>query len=317
MTNPAMILALALLLAGCEVSDDNVDPGSTSPASEVTYRNPSGTWEISHPERFDRGTFPELPGAPRFTYEGIWITNFGSPDFDQGPIPSQIPNDGVLIEVFQTFGGAFFIPSDPDSHFPISYDDLKVQRGLYEGEWLTKSVITNGDSYTIEARIGIDASDKDRQAAADIVSSLRFLPLQTGSTTGRQLTYYVLDQADAFPVGSVRRFDEANLPEAGYRNPAPFYLVHVPEGFFALSWEHDLQGGYKDCDVRYEPASREFSCANGARWDLSGSVIAKPKPKLPDDRLGVKMVRISLDDHVLVSPNVTMSTTSLDLKITQ
>jgi hypothetical protein len=117
-------------------------------------------------------------------------------------------------------------------------------------------------------------------------------------------------------VGTVTRFDESKLPASDYEKPFPFYLVHVPEGFYALAWPDDLQGGYKHCDVTYDPAVREFSCPRGARWALDGSVLEKPEPRSPADPLSVLLVRTSLDDDVLVSPNVFMSDTKLDLRVT-
>ena len=314
----AGLIALVLLVTGCDLGGDEGRSGVRSASmtsASVVYRDPSRTWEITHPKRFHRGPIPQLPGAPRITYEGVWTANFDSPDFDVGAIPSHVPEDGVFVEVSQRFGGPPYVPQESDSELPISYADLKVQRNFDTGEWRTASVVANGDPYTIAARIGKEASVEDRQAAIDIVSSLRFFPLRSGSTTGRQLTYFVLDRPDAYPIGSVSRFDSSNLPDTEWRDPR-FYLVHTRDGFYALSWEDDLQGGYKDCDVSYEPASREFSCSNGARWDLDGSVIAKPEAGLPDDPLGVKLVRISLDDRVLVGLNVTMSSTSLDLQLT-
>ena len=77
-----------------------------------------------------------------------------------------------------------------------------------------------------------------------------------------------------------------------------------------------VQGGYKHCDVTYDPTVREFSCPSGARWALDGSVIEKPASTFPADPLEVPLVRISLDDHVLVSPTVFMSDTKLDLSVT-
>ena len=73
---------------------------------------------------------------------------------------------------------------------------------------------------------------------------------------------------------------------------------------------------FEHCDVTYDPVVREFSCPSGARWTLDGSVIHKPRPTFPDDPLSVLLVRISLDDHVLVSPNVFMSDTKLNLGVT-
>jgi len=44
-------------------------------------------------------------------------------------------------------------------------------------------------------------------------------------------------------------------------------------------------------------------------WALDGSVVTNPDPsRFQDDTLAVLLVRISLDGHVLVSPNSYMNT---------
>lgn len=287
----------------------------------ATYRDPNGAWEISYPERFRQGAIPK-PAQPRGFFEGIWIANFDPPpppDDAGGPLSSlsfEVPDDGVIVLVYQRFRGPFFIPREPDSAFPISFDDLKAERGLYQGAYLTDSVLANGEPYTITVRWGPDATRVDQDAAADIVSSLRFLPLEEGTATGRELTFYVLGPPDRYPVGSVTRFDRSNLPASEDAEPLSFYLVHVPEGFYALAWPANLVGGYQNCEVTYDPVARGFACPNGASWALDGSVVAKPDPGVPDDPLSVLLVRISLDGHVLVSPNVFQSDPELDLRMT-
>lgn len=108
--------------------------------------------------------------------------------------------------------------------------------------------------------------------------------------------------------------DASNLPP-GYGKPFPFHLVHVPEGFYALA-NVKPGGNAQGCDVTHDPATNEFSCPNGARWALDGSVIGKPAPGLPTHPLQVALVRISLDGLVLVSPNVFVADTRLDLEVT-
>jgi hypothetical protein len=287
----------------------------------VTYRDPTGAWEIRFPDRFQQGSIPPLsPPHPRVTVDGIWIANFEPPpppDDAGGPLYFEVPDDGVIVFIYQMSGGPHFVPRGPDSRFPISFDDLGNFPGdFYPGVRQGVTVLANGEPYTISVVIGPEASENDRTAATDVLPSFRILPLEEGTATGRNWTFYVLGPPERYPVGSVTRFDESRLPQAETADPFPFYLVRVPEGFYALAWPADLVGGYQDCDVTYDSASREFSCPNGARWALDGSVIAKPDPELPGDPLRVLLVRISLDGHVLVSPNVFMSETELDLKLT-
>jgi hypothetical protein len=313
----AAVMAVGVVAAYLAFQDQEVAPGN---GKSNTYRDPAGAWEIAYPDRFTQGAIPRPPEPGRGVWsDGIWIANFDSPRFDEGtvePLPSELPDYGLVVTVYQVFGGPPFIPQEPDSSFPISFEDLKVERGTYRGVWRTDTVVANGEPYIIWVRLGPDATAEDEKAAAEIVSSFRIISLREGTTIGRHLTFYVLGPPDAYPLGSVTRFEESTLPPSDYREPQPFYLVHVSEGFYALAWPDDLVGGYKHCDLTYDPATREFSCPNGARWALDGSVIEKPGPTFPDDPLSVPLLRISLDDHVLVSPNVSMIDTKVDLSVT-
>jgi hypothetical protein len=314
----AVLVAAGVLAAYLTLRGEDGPAGDGGPVT--TYRDPAGAWDVTYPDRFTQGRFPAPSNQGfRVTLEGIWIANFDAQPFDErtGVLSlAEVPDDGVVVVIYQRFGGPAFMPVTRDSTFPISFEDLKVERGTYQGVWRTDEVHGNGEPYTIEVRMGSDATAEDQKATAEVISSFRITPLREETVTGRHLTFYVLGASDEYPVGSVTRFDEKTLPRTESANRLPFYLVHVPDGFYALAWPDNLQGGYKHCDVAYDPAAREFSCPNGARWALDGSVIEKPRPDFPDDPLSVLVVRISLDDHVLVSTNVFMSDTKLDLQVT-
>ncbi|MDP9258381.1 MAG: hypothetical protein M3Q31_17790 [Actinomycetota bacterium] len=309
----AGIAGLFIAFKGQPPPSNHVLPGMAN------YRDPIGNWEITYPAWFSRGTLPSA--QPRVTVSGIWIANF-TPTFEHtgGPFLTQLPNDGVFVGIYQLSGGPAYLPTEPDSPFPVSIRvppgsyGMKVLAGSF-GTWRT-TVVANGEPYSLMTRVGRDATRQDRVAAAHIIASLRFLPLRQGTAIGQQqhLAFYVLAPRDSYPVGSITRFDTSDLPS--YGTPFPFYLVHVPRGYYALSWQQDLKGGYQGCDVTYDVAAQYFSCPNGARWALDGTVVAKPGPKFPDDPLQVLIVRISLDGHVLVSPNVFMHDTKLDLRLT-
>lgn len=319
-TVAALVAAAGVTVAFLTFREVGTAPGT---GSVVTYRDPTGTWEIVYPDNFQQWSFPQLSQHPRFTIDGIWIANFDPPpppEDARGPLDFQVPDDGVIVRVYQMFGGPFLVPRDPDATFPILFDDLKGFPGdLGSGVRRGDTVLANGEPYTITVEMGPDPGEDDRKAAADIVSSFRILPLEEGTAIGRHLTFYVLGPPERYPVGSVTRFDESSLPRSEPEDPFslfPFYLVRVPRGFYALAWPDDVAGGYKDCAVTYEPTAQVFSCPNGAMWALDGSVIRKPQPDRPDDPLSVLLVRISLDGHVLVSPNIFMSDATTDLRVT-
>jgi hypothetical protein len=98
---------------------------------------------------------------------------------------------------------------------------------------------------------------------------------------------------------------------------SPSFLIHVPEGFYALAWpdNHGAEG-YKHCHVAYDAPTSRFGCSNGARWALDGSVLAEPAPGYQPDPLEALVVRISLDNHLLVSPNIFMPDARVDLLLT-
>jgi hypothetical protein len=293
--------------------------GRRSTPGNTSYRDPTGQWQIAYPERFHRGSLPDV-GAISLGCDGIWVANFAQPVFRSGILlPVAFPSNGVMVAAYQVLGAMRPLPTGPDSALPISVGDLTPPtggRGPQDAAWRSASIVANGEVYGIAARLGPTASEADRRAAADIVGSFGVLPTHEGATIKGALTYYVLASPAAFPVGSVTRFDARNLPASPTSRPFPFYLVHVPPGFYALAWPDDRGGGYKDCAVTYDPDRGEFSCPNGARWSLDGSVIAKPAPHWADDPLEVLVVRFSSDGHVLVSPNVFMGDTSTDLQLT-
>lgn len=313
----AAIVAVIVAATGVVIALFALRGLGTSPevGGLVTYRNPSGTWEIRYPEGFHRGEIPF--GSDRLVREGVWVATFDSPRFRAPayvPALSDLPDDGVIVFIYQIYGGLLSGPAERDSAFPITVEDLEVVPGPHSS-W-RGSVIANGEEYKMEVSMGPRADPEDRRAAAKIVSSLRFLPLQEGTATGRQVTFYVLGPVYEYAVGSVTRFEPSTLPRTEQSDPFPFYLVRVRDGFFALAWPGNLVGGYQDCDVRYDPAAQEFACPNGARWALDGSVIDRPDPTMPKDRLSVLLVRLSLDGHVLVSPTTFTDSIEHDLRLT-
>ena len=295
-----------------------------SPAGEIaSYDDPSG-WTISYPAGWSVHRFEE-DQMIRVTFDGVAISNFDAPGGVQDTsFLDSMPSDGVVIEVFQRQGGPAYIPMQPDTPLPLSLEgfDRNVALGRSEQRSMTrtalqKDVVVNGEPYTLVVWLGSGIPDADRRAVENAVSSFHPRPLEEGMTTGRITNFYVLGSADRYGTGSVTRFDASNLARSSYGRPFPFYLVRTTAGFYALAWPDDLSGGYKDCPVAFDAATREFSCPNGAVWALDGSVVRNPDPSVhPDDPLAVLLVRVSVDGHVLVSPNVFMGDTSVDLKLT-
>jgi hypothetical protein len=323
----AVALAVVLTAVGV-LTWRALAPGrAPSTGATTTYTDHQGGWTITYPEGW---SFRPFDQGIRVAAEGIRISNFAVPPGAQGtrssgPIPDLsflrgFPSGGVLFQLWRLHGGPMRIADQPDSVFPVSIRDLKRTKpyvGGNEPRPLYGSFTANGEGYNVSVWIGPAASRADRTAAAEAIGSWRFLPLTEGTTIGQETTFFVLGRPKSYPVGSVTRFDADELPSSSYGNPFPFYLVHVRDGFFALSWEEQQTGGYTNCDVRYDSSTREFVCKeNGARWSLMGTVLQKPGPGFPDDPLAVLLVRISVDGHVLVSPDVSMSDPERDFELT-
>ena len=283
-------------------------PGRTTGVPPVTtYDDPVG-WSISYPEGWTLDRFDEFTG--RVTFTGIAISNFGAEGGVQdSSFLRDFPEDGVAIEVFYREGGPAPIDSLPDDGFPLSFADLRGGQPMaspvpgvetYQGDF-----VGNSFPYSIAVWIGQAASTADRDAVRSIVSSLAFRPLDEGTVIRREFAFYVLGTPDAYPVGSVTRFDESNLPASNVADRSfAFYLVRTAKGFYALSWPNDYTNDYTNCDVTFDEATHQFTCPNGAVWAIDGSVVTNPdSSRFHDDALAVLLVRLSLDGHVLVSPN--------------
>ena len=290
-------------------------PGPTAEPSTglAAYEDPAG-WTISYPEDWSLGPFDE--NDVRLSFSGIVISNFA---VEGGVLETSFlkdfPADGVVIELFHRSGGPAPIGWLPDDTFPLSFDafDQNVQLASPQPPDVTayqKDFVANSFQYTMVVWVGPGVTDTDRDAIRSVVSSLTFLPLRDGTVIQREFSYYVLATPGEFPVGSVTRFDPSNLPPTDTTERSfAFYLVHTDLGFYALAWPNDFAHGYKDCAVTYDASAQEFTCPNGAVWALDGSMVTNPDPStFQDDPLDILLVRISLDGHLLVSPNTFMPT---------
>ncbi len=305
--------------------------GSTAvPANgQQTYRDPQFNWTIDYP---DGWRFANFHQSSRYSALGIRIANFDVPGgnaADSGPstgVPNmsfvkEFPADGILVQMWQLFGEPLIpdIPNKPDSAFPVTIADLHERNSYVGGSEprpLYGSFIANGWTYSVAVWIGPEATEQDRQAASAIVGSWQFLPLQQGTVLSNPvLDFYVLGRPDEYPVGSVTFLDPKEFLSNLEGEASPFYLVRVPQGLYALTLPND--SAFTDCNLQYDPQKTDFYCVSGGEvWGLTGAVVSKPSPLYPDDPLAVLLVRISLDGHVLVSPEVYGSSTNTDIDVT-
>ena len=147
---------------------------------------------------------------------------------------------------------------------------------------------------------------------ASIVSSFGFEPVGLSTMVHGVLDYWVLWPPSQYPVGSVTRKE---MPSSSYGSPYPFYLIHVREGFTRWRGRPTWAAAISTVTCA-RPLEQGVLLPQWSRWALDGSVVAKPGPRYPADRLEVLLVRFSLDGYVMVSPNVGMQDTSTDLRLT-
>lgn len=303
----AVVVAVALAatgLAGVAIAFgrgphiQSVGPTPKPATGLITYRDPTGTWEIQFPRTFHAGTRVSPDGL---TGTGIWIANV--PTTTEGPSSSSLPRDAVVIGISPGLpGGAKFrLPVDPrDSRFPIRLNRMKVAPG--PGDVLAKTIVANGNRFFLYVRVGPERGSQNMETAQSIIASLRYLPLETGGLTGTFPVFQVLGSANQYPQGSVTRFDLVQKGALG--RVTSFYLVHSRRGYFALASSSD-----RSCAITFDARYREFTCgslAEGPAWALDGTPLpnfflsnAGHAPTLP---LRVLLTRISLDGHVLVAP---------------
>jgi hypothetical protein len=89
----------------------------------------------------------------------------------------------------------------------------------------------------------------------------------------------VLGPAEDYPVGSVTRFDRADLPLDGvvahYEGEFTFYRVRGPNGFYATTT--DFLGNGTKCDLRVLRQPPTYVCPEW-RWDRFGNVLEAGAP---------------------------------------
>jgi hypothetical protein len=215
--------------------------------------------------------------------------------------------DDVAMLLYHRVGGLAPKMFGDEGRFPLALDGLAAvahERPADSGEWLRRPFQANGADFVLETWAGDDASKTERLALARVVRSLRFPRLRPGTVTGHG--FFVLERSHAYRVGSVAQFEGRDLPVGGGHRRT-FHLVRAPRRFYALAGACNLVNGYAGCpgcDVRFDRTAREFSCANGARWDRLGRVLLNPDPqRFRNDPLLVLPTKVGQDGHVLVSTN--------------
>jgi len=309
---------LAWLPAGTVSLPTVTASGSSSPpvkGLDATYTDPLG-WSIDHPSSW---YVTPVQLQSRVTVSGAMFSNvpLPTPSF---PAPAPTPWTGyppdlaelspgaVVLSITHMEGGPAPDLTSDDSSFPLSPDLLRVEHGYTPSTILSFQFRALGVTYEVNAWLGSDVSAADRSVLDRMVASIRVPELTAYTTTGR---YFVLDLPDAYPVGTVRLFGPDDFTgQTTWGAYAPFFLVHVEAGFYALGLE-DLEG-YQLSGFSYDPDKREIvyrdNSGGEARWNLEGQPVNPPLgPVGTRPPLTIHPVIHAWDGHLVTTPVVSFS----------
>jgi len=170
-----------VLSRGVEVTSS---PSPETEGVDATYTDALG-WSMRYPSDWHLTEF-EMVCMAGFT--GALVANvpdaYHSPVSENGcywpPRMNLLPPIGVVVEFDLMEGGPGTIgtPTTPDTTFPLSFDDLRVEPTPGPGPVLySERVQVNGNArYHLNVWIGPEASAQDQEIARQIVSSITFTP---------------------------------------------------------------------------------------------------------------------------------------------
>jgi hypothetical protein len=243
--------------------------------------------------------------------------------------------------VLQIEGGvaAWFIPV-PEARFPVRFADFRP--ASWPKIWranagtpppLSHTLDANGQRYSIHVWLGSHAPAELRRVVARVIASIRFKPLQPGTTRDGLA---VLQKASHYPVGSftlIHIHGSACQVEGACPNGSePLYLVRAPGhyqsagaagdtrcvpasscapygSFYTIGWL-DRPGYPARCDLRVDEQAKQFYCTNmSARWDVYGRPITVPSHAISTVLTGD--AKVSWDGTVLVGGGMPVSKSAL------
>lgn len=265
-------------------------PLSCGDSGDTRYRNTQAGWTISYPKELET-TVVDIQGF--VSLNGVAISNFKGITARRWLEFQRFPDDGVAFIFLIRSGGPAPDTEPPEARFPLSPANFRLSRGTQRSapEPLALPIVANGLPYTASVWFGPKSSSAARETIWSVVRSLRFPPQKTRTMSGY---YYVLEDASHYPVDSVVRFDgrpSSYVP--------PFFLVHAPRGFYAVSWQPKFE---PTCNMGFNRPKLEFYCRTSrGRWDRMGHVLEGPNSAAQyNDSLDLAPAKIGRDGQVLV-----------------
>jgi WD40 repeat protein len=268
------------------------------------YVDPTYGWSIEVPNGMT--LFPI--DAYREALTGAVISNVPIDHPDALSDLAELPSDGVVLRIWHDERGLMGPVTEDDASFPLAIDRLRrVDRyvGGSEPQPLYGWFFAGGTDFNVAVWFGEGARGEARDAIARALSTVRPAPTEVGTVLHDRMI--VLNGASTYALGSVTRYDRSDLPlQSGrfsdYRGAFSFYLVHAPNGFYAIST--DFLGNGEKCDLQVDRPSMTFSCPGTHwSWDREGRTLTRgdPWPDGTDDLL-VLPTPISWDGHVMIDP---------------
>jgi len=204
----------------------------------------------------------------RRTYRLFVVGNGGT---DVGPTVSgnadwkNVPGDRVRLELM-LFAGPVGGAIDSESRFPL---DWTAARALPEqGDFSVRALSFQHllRPLTLIAHLGKTAPSWDVDELEWLVASV--VP-EAISTQGEYRGWRVIGPLAAFPLGTVRHFDD--LAGTGAYG---FFLVRGAKSVFAFIDHVSFVAAMKPCPITYEIPSRTFVCdLTGERWSRVGKQV--------------------------------------------
>ncbi|MGH2679598.1 MAG: hypothetical protein ACRDG8_03815 [Actinomycetota bacterium] len=300
-----LVIGLSIAVAGIAVAFVAFVSDGDSRTAGGTYADPTHGWTIDVPSGMD---LVPIETEGRVVVTGAVISNSPIEHPESLSELQDFAPESVVLRIWHNEGGLLFPISEDDASFPISIGDLHLVKpyvGGSEPRPLYTSFFARGTDFNVAIWFGAEASDEARTAISEALSTLRFPPTEPGTVLNDRMI--VLDNASSYAVGSATRYDRAELPLdtgrfADYKGPFSFYLVHAPNGFYAIST--DFLGNRQRCDLQLDRPSMTFSCpGTGWGWDRAGRAFSRGKP-WPDgvDDLLVLPAPTSWDGHIMIDP---------------
>jgi hypothetical protein len=246
------------------------------------FRDARAGWTIAYPASMQRAVIDKDNGFT--SARGVVIAN--SAKTRKAAFFRRFPPDGASFAMLHLEGPVMPDLTSPEARFPLRRSEFEREGSAPFPSPFEHSMIANGDTWVVYARFGEKASHRDQERIWRIVESLRFPPQRTGTMSG---SFYVLQKASHYPVGTVVKIRDTDWP---------FFLVHAPGGFYAVGWDRYFEA---HCLMGFDRKRHAFFCATRRGWwDRFGEPMVSPVAALvPDDVLNLGEVKVGRDGQLL------------------